>query len=297
MKMAPESQLPAEMKDQPARVKEAYRFAIANPDLLKQIPCFCGCVAEQHKSNYNCYVAKDGGPGSVLDFDNHAMGCGICVDITQDVMTMQQEGKSVDEMREVINQRYGTFGPSTDDAGKYRAPANSCRSPTATQTMSKLPNTLMRRGNGPLATLKDRRGADRSVGAGRIDCAAAQRGRAAAERSIVLDARMFAFKPGRLRVNQGDRVTITLRPRMSCMASYMDGYGVDIQAEPGKPATAHLHRRPLGQVPLPLLGELRRHAPLHDRRAGRRPQHPLLARRRSAADRGRGIGSDALRKP
>jgi hypothetical protein len=114
MKMAPDSQLPAELKDQPARVKEAYLFAIANPDLLKQIPCFCGCVVEKHESNYNCYVAADGGPGSVRDFDNHATGCGICVDITQDVMAMQQEGKSVEEMRAIINQRYGNFGPSTD---------------------------------------------------------------------------------------------------------------------------------------------------------------------------------------
>ena len=139
MKLAPESQLPAEMKDQPARVKEAYRFAIANPDLLKQIPCFCGCVAEQHESNYNCYVAKDGGPGSVLDFDNHATGCGICVDITQDVMTMQQEGKSVDEMRQVINQRYGTFGPSTDDAGKSSSTGQFMPIADSPQTMSKLP--------------------------------------------------------------------------------------------------------------------------------------------------------------
>ena len=139
MKLAPESQLPAEMKDQPARVKEAYRFAIANPDLLKQIPCFCGCVAEQHESNYNCYVAEDGGPGSVLDFDNHATGCGICVDITQDVMTMQQEGKSVDEMREVINQRYGTFGPSTDDAGKSSSTGQFMPIADSTQLMSKLP--------------------------------------------------------------------------------------------------------------------------------------------------------------
>ena len=139
MKMAPESQLPAEMKDQPARVKEAYLFAIANPDLLKQIPCFCGCVAEQHESNYNCYVAEDGGPGSVLDFDNHATGCGICVDITHDVMTMQQEGRSVDQMREVINQRYGNFGPSTDGAGKSSSTGQFMPIVDATQLMSKLP--------------------------------------------------------------------------------------------------------------------------------------------------------------
>ena len=139
MKMAPESQLPAEMKDQPARVKDAYRFAIANPDLLKQIPCFCGCVAEQHESNYNCYVAEDGGPGSVLDFDNHATGCGICVDITQDVMTMQQEGKSVDEMRQVINQRYGNFGPSTDDAGKSSSTGQFMPIVDSAHLMSSLP--------------------------------------------------------------------------------------------------------------------------------------------------------------
>ena len=73
-------------------------------------PFYCGCIAQQHESNYNCYVAEDGGPGSVLDFDDHPR-CDICVNITQDVMTMQQEGKSVNAMRRVINQRYGNFGP------------------------------------------------------------------------------------------------------------------------------------------------------------------------------------------
>jgi hypothetical protein len=125
MNMAPESQLPTELKDQPARVKDDYLFAIANPDLLKQIPCFCGCVAEKHESNYACYVAEDGGPGSVLDFDNHATGCGICVDITHDVMAMLQEGKSVEQMRETINQRYGNFGPSTDGAGTSSSSSHS----------------------------------------------------------------------------------------------------------------------------------------------------------------------------
>ena len=139
MKMAPESQLPAELKDQPARVKEAYLFAIANPDLLKQIPCFCGCVAEKHESNYHCYVAEDGGPGSVLDFDNHATGCGICVDITQDVMAMQQEGKTVEQMREIINQRYGNFGPSTDNAGQSSGAGQLKPTAGGSHLMSSLP--------------------------------------------------------------------------------------------------------------------------------------------------------------
>lgn len=115
LKMAPESQLPTEIKDAPANVKEAYRFAVANPELMKEIPCFCGCVAGGHTSNYACYVNEDGSPAGILQYDDHALGCGICVDITQDVMKMVQEGKTVDEMRAIINDRYGSFGPSTDE--------------------------------------------------------------------------------------------------------------------------------------------------------------------------------------
>lgn len=40
-------------------------------------------------------------------------------------MKMLQEGKDVEVMRETINQRYGNFGPSTDqDKGSYLLPAN-----------------------------------------------------------------------------------------------------------------------------------------------------------------------------
>lgn len=73
-KLAPASALPPELRTAPAEVQEAYRFAIANKELLEQIPCFCGCNAVGHKSNYNCYVAEDGGPGEVLHFDEHAAG-------------------------------------------------------------------------------------------------------------------------------------------------------------------------------------------------------------------------------
>ena len=36
------------------------------------------------------------------------------MDITRDVMKMLEEGKSVEEMRQVVIERYGSFGPSTD---------------------------------------------------------------------------------------------------------------------------------------------------------------------------------------
>jgi hypothetical protein len=74
LEMAPESVLQGELLDAPASVQEAYRFAVANKELLEQIPCFCGCNSVPHTSNYECYVAEDGGPGSILEYDNHALG-------------------------------------------------------------------------------------------------------------------------------------------------------------------------------------------------------------------------------
>ena len=53
-----------------------------------------------------------------------------------------------------------------------------------------------------------------------------------------LNARMFAFAPSRLQVNQGDQVTITLVSEDVVHGVYIDGYDVNIQAEPGKPAQA-----------------------------------------------------------
>lgn len=47
-------------------IQEAYRFAVANPDVLKYIPCFCGCVNQGHTSNKDCYVQEFRADGSVL---------------------------------------------------------------------------------------------------------------------------------------------------------------------------------------------------------------------------------------
>jgi hypothetical protein len=71
--MAPESALPASVSRAPAQVKEAYRFAIANPELLSSFPCYCGCGAAGHTSNLQCYV-KQVRPDGSIEFDNHAFG-------------------------------------------------------------------------------------------------------------------------------------------------------------------------------------------------------------------------------
>ena len=111
LSMFPMDQLPAEVQSAPVTVQQAYQFAAANPDVMKQIPCYCGCGNIGHTSNYSCYVSSVDASGGVT-FDNHALGCSICVDITQDVMRMSREGKSPQEIRAAIDATYSKYGPS-----------------------------------------------------------------------------------------------------------------------------------------------------------------------------------------
>jgi len=104
-------QMPAEVQSAPVTVQTAYQFNAANPDIMKNIPCYCGCGNIGHTSNYDCYVSNVDANGTIT-FDNHALGCSICVDITQDVMRMLRDGKSQQDARAYIDTTYSKYGPS-----------------------------------------------------------------------------------------------------------------------------------------------------------------------------------------
>lgn len=109
--MLPMDQMPEEVQSAPVTVQTAYQFAAANPDMMKNIPCYCGCGDIGHTSNYDCYVS-DVDAQAKIAFDNHALGCSICVDITQDVMRMLREGKSPQDARTYVDTTYSKFGLS-----------------------------------------------------------------------------------------------------------------------------------------------------------------------------------------
>jgi hypothetical protein len=52
-----------------------YRFAVANGETLRYIPCYCGRGNERvgHKSNADCYVAQRF-PDGRITFNSHAAG-------------------------------------------------------------------------------------------------------------------------------------------------------------------------------------------------------------------------------
>ena len=109
--MSPLDHMPMEVRSAPVSVQTAYQFNAANPDIMQDIPCYCGCGDIGHSSNYDCYVSNVDA-NDVITFDNHALGCSICVDITQDVMRMLKDGKSPEEARAYIDATYSKYGTS-----------------------------------------------------------------------------------------------------------------------------------------------------------------------------------------
>lgn len=60
--LARETILPADIAKAPNEVREAYRFAIANRETLRYIPCYCGCGEQGHTSNASCYFKDNSTP-------------------------------------------------------------------------------------------------------------------------------------------------------------------------------------------------------------------------------------------
>lgn len=111
--MAPHTVLPAFVQESEPRVQDAYRFAIANPDVMTKIPCYCGCGNMGHEDARDCFI-KDVQPNGSIEFDNHAAGCGICVDITQDVMRLTRQGQPLKTIRAYVDTKYSQFAAPTN---------------------------------------------------------------------------------------------------------------------------------------------------------------------------------------
>ena len=94
-------------------VREAYAFAARRPDILRYIPCYCGCNRFGHANNEDCYVRRHT-EGRIPSWNSHGVTCGVCVDVTRDVAGMVTEQKSLEEVRRTIDAKYlAVFRQST----------------------------------------------------------------------------------------------------------------------------------------------------------------------------------------
>jgi hypothetical protein len=57
----------------PVLVRAVYEFAARQPEVLRYVPCFCGCERNGHKGNEDCFVAARAADGRP-QWDFHGMG-------------------------------------------------------------------------------------------------------------------------------------------------------------------------------------------------------------------------------
>lgn len=98
--------LPTFLDNLDPQLKDTYALAGKNAELLKWIPCYCGCgESVGHKSNKNCFIREIKKNGEVV-WDSHATTCVHCVEVVVESASMQQKGKSPLEIRKYIDNKY-----------------------------------------------------------------------------------------------------------------------------------------------------------------------------------------------
>jgi hypothetical protein len=98
--------LPSFLKGQPDQIRLVYEASGKATEILKWMPCYCGCgESAGHKSNMNCFIKEVNPDGSVV-WDDHGTRCGVCLQIAVQSIKMKQEGKSLKEIRTYIDKTY-----------------------------------------------------------------------------------------------------------------------------------------------------------------------------------------------
>jgi hypothetical protein len=97
----------------PAPVTQsAYEFAARHPEILRHVPCFCGCERNGHGNNEDCFIARRNANKSP-EWNPHGIGCGICIDVAVAAREMHRTGVAVADIRRAIDQRYKSEYPTS----------------------------------------------------------------------------------------------------------------------------------------------------------------------------------------
>ena len=98
----------------PAEGQAAYAFALARPDVLQWLPCYCGCAAMGHRSNLDCFFQRREVKGTFV-YEEHASYCGICVKTASLADGMLRQGKTMVQIRAAVDSTFGGgTAPGTD---------------------------------------------------------------------------------------------------------------------------------------------------------------------------------------
>ena len=88
-----------------AELESAYVFAAQHDEIVRYIPCFCGCEGLKHTSVASCFVSSRDPNGRVV-WNKHGAGCRLCIDVVNEAKRLSAEGHSLSDVRERIVTRF-----------------------------------------------------------------------------------------------------------------------------------------------------------------------------------------------
>jgi hypothetical protein len=92
--------------------RQAYEFAARHPDVIKYVPCYCGCERNGHTSNESCFVRSRDASGGVV-WDPHGWGCAVCIDVAVEASRMRALGATPVSIRAAIDRKWASQSPSS----------------------------------------------------------------------------------------------------------------------------------------------------------------------------------------
>ncbi|MEK3889788.1 PCYCGC motif-containing (lipo)protein [Bacillus sp. FSL K6-3431] len=97
---------PSFLQDKPEDMQLIYLAVAQHQELLENMPCYCGCGdSVGHKDNYDCFIHENKEDGSIV-WDDHGTKCTVCLEIAAKAVVDYNDGKTMKEIRNEIDQAY-----------------------------------------------------------------------------------------------------------------------------------------------------------------------------------------------
>ena len=110
----------------PEDVRNVYEFAALHPEVLRYVPCFCGCAKlSGHASSEDCFITSRS--KGTVSWNAHGQVCPMCVTIGLQARQMHLEGKSLGEIRAAIEKKYGVEFNATRTETPVPPPSEAAR--------------------------------------------------------------------------------------------------------------------------------------------------------------------------
>ncbi len=101
------AEMPSFLENYSGRTKHLYSIVGEYEEIMKMINCYCGCMEyedDPHSSLLRCYIADKDETG--ITWTDHSTQCGICTEELAKIEEWSKEGKSPDQIRQLIEDNF-----------------------------------------------------------------------------------------------------------------------------------------------------------------------------------------------